>query len=236
MRTITIEGAIELEVLVHGRPVQEYPYQGMIFVEGRRKSEYTLRVRNNTSRRLVAVVSVDGLSVMTGQNASVSDSGYVVEAYDYVDIPGWRLNQREVAHFFFGSLPEAYAAQMGKPTNIGVIGAAIFFEKRFDVPVWNEGNMKSLSMRGGPESYGGEATRSIGTGFGRLTEHKVQSVRFDREDHTAAVMEIRYDDDEGLFRKYGIRVTSAHNAGDSIIDANPFPGDTGATPPPGWRR
>ncbi len=228
------DGMFEFQVLVHGRPIQEYWHQGQLFVEGRHNSEYTLRVRNNSNRRAVAVMSVDGLSVMSGQTASRSDSGYVISAHSYVDVPGWRLDDRDVAHFYFGSLPEAYASRMGKPQNIGVIGAAFYYEKRYEPPV-DYGMAKGFgTTRGVPQTLGAETTRGIGTGFGRRTGHQVQRVQFDREDHAAAELAIRYDDAEGL-RARGIIVTTSHYQGDRVVNARPFPGDEGCEPPPGWR-
>lgn len=225
----------QFEVLIHGRPAYEYFWRGETLIEGRRGSEFTLRVRNNSRRRAVAVLSVDGLSVMTGQRASQNDSGYVVEPHDYVDIPGWRLNNQQVAHFFFASLPQAYAAQMGTPENIGVIGAIFFFEKT-QRPHYNDyDTLRSLEATRGL-TFGAMAKGGgIGTGFGRRTEHEVTSVHFDREGFAASTMTIRYDEAQGL-RDRGIRIVSAHDQGDRVIDAKPFPGDEpGATPPPDWR-
>ena len=119
----------QLEVLVNGRSVKEYPQLGKVFIEGRKGSEFTIRVHNHSSRRAVAVISVDGLSVMDGKTASTDGVGYILEPHGFTDVPGWRLDDDEVARFFFSSLPEAYAAKMDKPANIGVIGTAFFFEK-----------------------------------------------------------------------------------------------------------
>ena len=223
------------EVLVKGRPVQEYLHEGITFIEGHRNSEYTLRVHNNARCRAVAVFSVDGLSVMTGKLASRSDSGYVIGAYGSVEVPGWRLNNDEVAHFFFGSLPESYASQMDKPQNIGVIGASIYLEH---IP-------KSLSYHKLGDTLGGGSIRrtrgmtrgapSLGTGFGRRTEHQTHEVQFDREDSPAAEMVIRYEDAAAL-RARGIDLQGAHKKNDAVLDARPFPGDDHGVPsPPGWR-
>ena len=46
-----------------------------------------------------------------------------------MNIPGWSLNNNEVARFFFQQAAESYAAKTGDPRNVGVIGAAIFNEK-----------------------------------------------------------------------------------------------------------
>jgi hypothetical protein len=125
---------LSLEVRVHGKPVREYQHQGKFYIEGRKGSEFTLRVRNRSERRILVVPSVDGLSVMDGKEASFDSSGYILDAYDFIDIPGWRLNLDEIAKFFFSAPGESYAAKKDKPQNIGVIGCAVFMEKV--APAW----------------------------------------------------------------------------------------------------
>jgi hypothetical protein len=117
-----------LEVRVHGRPVHEYHQEGKTYIEGRKDSEFTLRVRNRCERRVLAVLSVDGLSVMDGKEAKFDSGGYIIEPYDYVDVPGWRLNLSETARFIFAKAAESYATQTGRPGNVGVIGLALFRE------------------------------------------------------------------------------------------------------------
>ena len=228
-------GQFSLEIMVHGRLISEYLHHGEVFAEGKKGSEYILRVRNNTGRRAVAVVSVDGLSVMDGKVASKNGSGYVVDSYGFVDIPGWRLDSDAVAKFLFGSLPEAYATKMGKPTNIGVIGVVFFHEKKREHEMCHALYSMSGTMRGGGTLGGNSSSeKGIGTGFGRRQEHRVETVSFDREISPVAQITIRYDDADGL-RARGINVTAPHMQSDRVVAADPFPADTGCKVPSGWR-
>lgn len=124
----------ELEVRVHGRPVREYQHEGRLFIEGRKGSEFTMRVRNRCAERILAVISVDGLSVMDGEEASFGSSGYVIEPYEFMDVPGWRLDDSAVARFLFEKARGSYAARTGKALNVGVIGMAVFREAYR--PIW----------------------------------------------------------------------------------------------------
>jgi hypothetical protein len=75
------------------------------------------------------VATVDGLSVMDGQTGDLhKSSGYVLAPYQTAIIPGWRLNNQDVAAFRFSFPGDSYAAKIGKPTNLGVIGCAFFEE------------------------------------------------------------------------------------------------------------
>lgn len=119
----------ELEVLINGKPVKEYVKDGKIYVEGRRGTDFSLRIRNNSSKRILAIPSVDGLSVMNGKTASYNSSGYIINAWDSVTIDGWRTSDKEVARFYFSRQEDSYAAKMDRDGNTGVIGMAVFTEK-----------------------------------------------------------------------------------------------------------
>jgi hypothetical protein len=136
----------DLSVLVHGKPIREYEApDGRTFVEGRKGSEFTLRLRNFTPNRVLAVITVDGLSVIDGEKGDYKDSGgYVVNAHGYIDIPGWRLDNSEVAKFVFESIDGSYSAESGHgKKNVGVIGAAVFLERQWYYTVNNVGSWTS---------------------------------------------------------------------------------------------
>lgn len=218
----------ELQVIVDGKPAKEYPHQGNVFIQGVKGTDYILRISNNSGRKVLAILSVDGLSIMDGNPASRDGSGYVIRPYNHVDIPGWRLNNNDVAKFIFSSLPEAYASLMNEPANIGVIGCVIYNEKPQFRDVLRGGPQTFESVPKSPQAM--SASRGVGTGFGDKKEHKVTNVNFDRQGHPSAELILRYDDAEGLQAR-GITLEQ-----DRVTDANPFPGDTtGATPPPGWK-
>src|SRR5258708_941712 len=112
----------ELYVLVGGKPIKEYFHESSTFVEGRAGSEYTVRVRNGMSSRACFVLSIDGLSVLDGQEASDKSSGYVLNAGETLDVLCYKVDDGTGAKFMFGTKDESYSAQIGKGTdNVGVI-------------------------------------------------------------------------------------------------------------------
>jgi len=121
--------AFELDVRVHGHSVKEFLHEGKTYIEGRKGSEFTIRVVNRSPKSVLAVVSVDGLSVMDGKDASYESGGYVLSPFETLIIPGWRLDTKNVAKFLFTVAGGSYAAQVDKPKNVGVIGCAFFAEK-----------------------------------------------------------------------------------------------------------
>jgi hypothetical protein len=91
----------EFSVKIKEKRVDEHFFNGEYFIEGRKGSEYELYFQNKTNKRVVVVMSVDGLSVMDGKTASDKSDGYVVEAYREITVPGWKINSNKAAKFQF---------------------------------------------------------------------------------------------------------------------------------------
>lgn len=112
-----------------GRELPVWRHDGRLFVAGKPGHRYGLRVTNNTDRRVLVVMSVDGVNILTGETAGWDQRGYIFGPHDTYDLNGWRKSLSEVADFAFARLPQSYAALTGRPENVGVIGIAMFGEK-----------------------------------------------------------------------------------------------------------
>lgn len=207
---------VSLEVLVNGRPLPTVEHRGRVFLPVRLGDEYAVRVSNSGPRRVLAIVSVDGLSVITGAVASVSQPGYVLSAGGSITIKGWRKDLARVAAFRFAERERSYAAQTGRPDNVGVIGL-VAIEEAEPRPL----PLAGLSHKdaAGPES---RAVRpevgSTGTEYGPDRESPAQWVLFVRGANRRT-QTLYYDTAEAL-RAAGVPVDRSW--------PNPFPGD----PPP----
>lgn len=124
-------GMVDLQVVDRetGEVARVWRSGGRLFVAGRPGARYSLRVTNNTGRRVLAVISVDGVNILTGQTAGHGQRGYVFGPYETYDLNGWRKSDTEIAAFHFTSLPRSYAARTGRPDDVGVIGVAAFSER-----------------------------------------------------------------------------------------------------------
>lgn len=120
---------VEIYDRTDGRTLPVHFADGRRWIAGEPRHEYGIRLRNQTGERVLAVVSVDGVNVVTGQTASPAQSGYVLGPWQATTIDGWRKNLDGVAAFYFTSLPNSYAARTGRPTDVGVIGVAVFRER-----------------------------------------------------------------------------------------------------------
>ena len=123
---------VDLQVrdLDNGRLLERHPHHGRWHLAGEPGHRYALVLRNLTGERLLAVLSVDGVNVVSGQTAAPNQSGYVLEPWQQIEVRGWRKSLAQVAEFHFTALPDSYAARTGRPENVGVIGLAVFRERR----------------------------------------------------------------------------------------------------------
>ena len=112
-----------------GTPLSVYLKDGRSYVAGKPASRYAIRLSNRSGGRVLVVLSVDGINVISGQTAGVGQTGYVLSPWQSYDIAGWRKSDSAIAAFEFAALEASYAAQTGRPANVGVIGAAMFLEK-----------------------------------------------------------------------------------------------------------
>src|SRR6202521_2211096 len=91
------------------RELPVYWHEGRAYVAGKPGNEYQVSVRNRAREDLLAVMSVDGVNVITGQSADPAQSGYVLSPGRALDVQGWRKNLSETAAFYFTALPDSYA-------------------------------------------------------------------------------------------------------------------------------
>ena len=207
-----------------GRRLPTFAHRGGSYVLGRRGRRYRIRVYNRSARRVEAVVSVDGRDVLDGKAANWRKRGYIVPAYGQVTIDGFRVSLRRVATFRFSKVSSSYAAKMGNAREVGVIGVAIFRERRQPVlasPYRDYGRAAEAESsparrRSAPAPADSSAGRlqakrpasraarqqrsGLGTAFGESRHSQVTQVSFVRaqSNHPSRVLIARYNDRPGL--------------------------------------
>jgi len=185
-------------------------HQGKAWVVGHPGNEYQITLRNQAGGDVLAVVSVDGINVISGETASPQQSGYVIDGGQSVDIAGWRKSMARTAAFYFTSLGDSYAARTGRPDNVGVIGVALYRRKAEPVSIApRESSPYAPPTAGASGSMQdrAEASRapsvmrekSLGTGHGRSESSHARQVEFERASRFPAErVEIYYDSHANL--------------------------------------
>lgn len=221
----------EMIVRPKGRtPADEYSHKGKIWIEGRENSNYVIELRNNTSNRVCAVVSVDGLGVMDGQPASYNSNGFIVDPHSTIEIPGWIVNNQTAAQFVFGKKEGSYAAYKDGESNVGVIGSAWFKEKpRYQYQQRYKGIVASgCSVTRSTSSV----EQSLGTGWGENVNVNLTEVKFEKASTTPDLVMVVYYDSASNLQKMGIVLKSRYqNSPDAFPASSPKFCDP---PPPSW--
>lgn len=120
---------VSMHVQVNGRACKEYTHKGMSFIEARHGTNYTVKIKNDNPYRVMAVLSVDGLDVVTGKPAEETNTGYIIDAYSSLDVKGYRISDDNSASFIFTSKGKSYVQQAkSNATNAGVIGLRTYKE------------------------------------------------------------------------------------------------------------
>jgi len=219
-----------------GETLSVYRHRGDYWVAGRPGARYAINIRNQQGTRLMAVTSVDGINVITGESAGYGQSGYVFDSWAAYDITGWRKSNEQIAAFTFTSVPRSYAARTGRPENVGVIGVALFRERAYPPIAMAQGSAaaparaeESAADAAGTLSRESESSRGnssrkdtapgLGTGHGQRETSVVVNVNFEREQpQPNEVIRIRYDSRENLLAMGVIRQTTPPRP-------QPFPGE-----------
>jgi hypothetical protein len=200
-----------------GEPLRVWRHNGRAYVAGRPGARYGLRVTNTTASRVLVVMSVDGVNVLTGETAGYGQGGYVFDPYQSYDVSGWRKSDTEVAAFTFAPLPKSYAARTGRPGDVGVIGIAVFNERRVaSAPMAIAPERESRSSardevselvvtgrsRPAPSPVAPPRARpqeKLGTGHGAREWSEVTTVAFERATaYPQAIRQIQYDTYDNL--------------------------------------
>lgn len=184
-----------------GRRLAVHWHEGRAYVVGKPGNEYQVTVRNRSRDDVLAVVSVDGVNVISGETAHPSQTGYVLSAHSSYDILGWRKSLAETAAFHFTALPDSYAARTGRPDNVGVIGVAVFRRRPEPQPIAPVAPQARRDAAGAAEQ-----DARLGTGHGRREASLAQHVTFERASPAPAeTLTLYYDSHRNLVARGIIR-------------------------------
>jgi hypothetical protein len=222
----TFARSYQMEVIVNGRPLEEYYARGRTYVEALQGAEYELRVRNSSPDRVAVALAVDGLNTIDARHTSAwNASKWVIEPYQTITISGWQMSSERARHFYFTNERDSYGAKLGQTANLGVISAVFFRERGRITPVTppkpiyrdrdSDESMKSQESPSPSAKSSGDAAgaarnkRGIApapdddyaaTGIGRSVRHDVRWVDMDLDSRPAGEVTVRYEYYSALLR------------------------------------
>lgn len=206
-----------------GQVLPSWPADGRRFIAGTEGHRYALRVSNRSAGRVLVVLSVDGVNVVTGEDASPDQRGYVLDAGMSTEITGWRKSLGEVAQFRFSLPADSYAARTGRAANLGVIGAAVFTERVVPppppAPMLDSARPSAAESAAGRRAAAPSVAQALGTAHGERERSVVRETAFERATRTPAErIALWYDSYANLLARGVIPAPRRHDVPD------PFPG------------
>jgi hypothetical protein len=222
-----------------GVALSPHYYRGEYWVAGRPGAKYSIEIHNRLGERLLAVTSVDGVNVLSGETAGWDQAGYVFEPGERYQVTGWRKSDAEVAAFTFTDSPNSYAERTGRPANVGVIGIALYRERQPQAPqAWapprpsEETSTNRLAAPAAPAagapyaaSPRAEAAPKLGTGHGEREYSYVNHTEFARlQPQPNEVIRIRYDSLDNLLAMGVIRRERPRPPAPDPFPSAPTPG------------
>jgi hypothetical protein len=171
-RVIVNDEWFDVDVLVEGRPLEEYAARGRRYVEALQGAEYEVRIRNPLGVRVAVALSVDGLNTIDARRTSpMAASKWVIEPYQSITVRGWQMSSARARRFYFTTERDSYGAKLGQTSNLGVISAVFFRERQpvvitpppldrrpYPVPL-EDGERRSDSRREQPSTSGSAQNR-----------------------------------------------------------------------------
>jgi hypothetical protein len=212
----------DLEILVGGRPLEEYYARNKNYVEAIPGAEYEVRVRNPYPYRVAVALSVDGLNTIDARRTSAwNASKWVIEPYSTISISGWQMSSERARHFYFTSEQDSYGAKLGQTSNLGVVSAVFFRElrpiaitpappprPRYEERAERERGSTAADSAGTSQAPSARANKGTlsrdddyaATGIGRSVPNDVQWVNMDLDSRPFGEAAIRYEYYSALVR------------------------------------
>ncbi len=208
--------AFEVQILVDGRPLGEYYARGKSYVEAIEGAEYEVRIRNPLPFRVAVALSVDGLNTIDARRTTAwNASKWVIEPYGTINVTGWQMSSERARQFYFTSERDSYGAKLGQTSNLGVVSAVFFRERRPIVvpvmpppgprPPYEEDRARdNKSSASGTRTDESSVQRQgqiapvpddeyAATGIGRSVRHDVRWINLELESRPTAEVMIRYE-------------------------------------------
>ena len=198
------ESDLDVEVVVAGATLREYPARGTTYVEATHGAEYALKLRNRTGHRIAVALAVDGLNSIDARSTTAAEAAkWVLDPWQEITVSGWQTSQRDARRFVFTTEVDSYGAWLGRPEQLGVIEAVAFRERRPEPAPYasrdsaqNESSGRSKRQPAAPEagSAAGKLSDShAATGVGRRVDNPVRRVWLDLEREPTSQVRIRYE-------------------------------------------
>jgi hypothetical protein len=188
---------VAVSVTVDDEPARLYPApdgSSRFYLEARQGSRYAVTLQNRSGERLGAVLTVDGLNVISGTRDTGRGRMYVLDPWQGTTVQGWRRSLQEVRRFRFVGERASYAARSGNANGkLGWIELAVYRECRPEPQRERADSAAGRNSAAAPAVPEAKAEAFPGTGWGERARDEVALVSFDPEASPSERVTLRYE-------------------------------------------
>lgn len=228
---------IEIEIISNsGQEFPQYTVENndnnyRAYVLAKKGQEYSVYIRNRTSKRIGLVIAVDGRNIISGQKSYLKNNErmYVLNAHQSGKYEGWRTDKNYVNEFYFTDSDQSYAGKWGDYSAMGVIAVAVYYEKysykeddsfyNYEEPYKKYYGETEKSYRGSEtmdnSSTFGYMKPAPGTGFGDEAYAPSRKVKFEAQSYPAKKYFLKYEWRSTLCEKGIIDCYGGHHEEDN---------------------
>jgi hypothetical protein len=175
-----------IEVLVDGKAKAIHPLGKNLYVAANRDEVFSIKLVNDTDRRVAVALFIDGLNTLGRKRELPSEARkWIVNANSSATIAGWQVDESKAKQLVFVGEEESLAARMHYTDEIGIITASFYPEAVTPEPP--AGITKEV-----------DGGRGLGTGEGEEIESKTTVVEFKSVEVPSAIVTLHYDSAEAV--------------------------------------
>jgi len=179
----------ELSVRQAGKNYRQYNINGENLIGVQKNEPFEIHFKNNTYQKIQVRFSVDGVDVVTGENASTKPTGkmWLVYPHSSMSLKAWAETDQGGSAFVFTDPEKGVTTNIGvSKAGIGLIAAAVYVETAPTYNIYN-GNGNGIwqtsgwvgSLGSGAQFYGsaGVATNSLRGGINKSVEYSSSDIK-----------------------------------------------------------
>lgn len=179
------------------------------YLEAARGARYSIRISNNSDRRIGVVVAVDGRNIINGQRSELkpNERMYIIEPHTTNTFEGWRTGMDRTNRFYFTNQTDSYTEKVFSDASaIGTIAVVAYYEVPPPVEIKRENRLgaaeaPSAPLRSLDRAEAAKSKEQAGTGFGETTYSPLRIIAFQPENTFAEKVVLKYEWSEELCRK-----------------------------------
>ena len=182
------------------KPINEYELDGITWIEGRKGTQFYIKIHNLTPHRKLVIPTLDGIGILDGIPASLNTRGYILSPWELWNMTGW-CHSETIIPFEFKD--KKYESKVSNNETTGVLAFIIYTEE----------NTTEETKHHYVDPY---------ETVGFFNSNGITPKLFEKSEQSRYIMAIYYDNIKNL-QKFGVKIYQEPVKETTRALPNPFP-------------